>query len=98
MNKTVWKFPVPLQHQPARPVMIPLGAHVVHVGHDPGDPLQPCIWVELHPDEDRVERHFTAYATGAQVPWGHEHVGSMVSPPFAWHVYEKPQLNPGGDY
>ena len=47
------------------------------------------VWTE-EPDQPHLERQIRVVGTGQQVPEGHRHIGSTLSPSgrFVWHVYE----------
>jgi hypothetical protein len=91
MKRVVWKYAVPYEHRAPEtpPHVIPVGSRVLLCAPDPETAI-PTVWIELDPEEqNKTERLFVAYGTGRQVPPDMDHVGSLVSYPFVWHVYEQ---------
>lgn len=90
--QAIWKFPLTWT---STEVSIPEGAEVVLVGGDPGPPdpgtglAGPAIWALVNPAAKRETRVFTVAGTGHLVNAGSVHVGSYVSAPFVWHVFEE---------
>ena len=84
MTKGVWKATLLLVDGP-QPVDMPDGAHVVHVGEQNG---YPTLWFEVDAERRIVPRRFGVYGTGHLIPASATHVGSYVTPPFVWHIYE----------
>jgi hypothetical protein len=83
--KTVWKFPLRIaDHQV---VEMPAGAHVVHVGLDPGG--QPSIWATVDTTKAIIGHAMFVIGTGQQIPDGdNRHIGSFVDGSFVWHVWQ----------
>ena len=100
MRRAVWKYLLKISS--AEQVLeLPLGAKMVHVGLDPGaSEGGPTVWAEVDPDEARMIKHrFWVHGTGHDIPPGRDHLGSVIDPPFAWHVYHSQELNKyGSDY
>ena len=84
MNKTIWKY----QIRTATPINMPRGAKILAVSLDPGG--VPCMWVECDASLPLEERKFEVFGTGRSIPEESTHVGTYLSPPFMWHVYEVP--------
>lgn len=90
-DRAIWKYLVPFKSQlyvaDSKPLSIPMGFRFVHVGMDPGPTGQCAVWVEVDPEQRCQEVRLVAVGTGSSIPGNWDHVGSVVSPPFAWHVY-----------
>ncbi len=66
------------------------GGTIVHVGLDPahgGRPDHLAVWTEeiATPTSPRA---VTVHGTGQEIPTSRMHVGSVVVPPYVWHIYE----------
>jgi hypothetical protein len=88
MSRQVWKFPLGTMAV----LSAPASAKVVLVALDPATD-QPAIWLEVDQDLPKVERIFGIYGTGHSIEGNGGfpsplHVGSVVQPPFVWHIYE----------
>lgn len=84
--KTIYKYTVSVYTPRVR---VPAGATVLFVGTDPGNGY-PAIWMELDPEAEYEDRYYTFIGTGHDVPVGGRYIGSTISDPFVWHVYEIP--------
>lgn len=86
MSKTIWKY----QIRTVTPITMPRGAKILTVSLDPGG--VPCMWVECDPSLPLEERKFEIFGAGHRLPeqGQAQHVGTYLSPPFVWHVYEVP--------
>lgn len=65
------------------------GAVLLHVAAQ--DPLQNELvhtWWEVETDNELVDRSFKIVGTGHPVPPGYFHLGSALSGPYVWHLYE----------
>lgn len=84
---TVWKFPFSIEDDFI--VQMPIGARVIHVEVQHG---QPCLWAVVNPRAQLVDRWF--YLLGTGHPFAVEiacrHVGSflMAGGDLVWHVFE----------
>lgn len=63
------------------------GGPIVLVGAQLGG-LLVQVWTEETGDEVRSTRKVVVVGTGHPVPQGATHLGSVVSQPFVWHLYE----------
>lgn len=81
----VLKWNVPIDNRESR---IGTGKIVLVASQHPGS-IQ--VWTEedAEPNLDEACRLVEVYGTGHDVPDGHTHLGSVVSPPFVWHLYAK---------
>ena len=93
MNRVVWKYPltapeVELQ-VPEAGFMEPGIVRAVAWQHD-----NPTLWIEVDPDKEPKPRRFRVKATGEPFDAGTaligQYVGSAVSDPLVFHVYEIP--------
>jgi hypothetical protein len=87
-QRTVWKYVVGFDDLVLTNLINP---RVVHVGIDPAT-QELAVWIDHHlmgdsytgaPDYLRVR----VCATGGNVPAGWRHAGSVIVPPYVWHVY-----------
>lgn len=61
-----------------------IGAHIVHVGQQNG---YVCVWMEVDTSLPEQKRHFEIIGTGQPIPFDRLYVGTVMLPPFVWHVY-----------
>ena len=91
MTKKIYKYELPTSEVT---LQFPADARLLRVGHDPAEPMLPCLWVELDVDLPATETHiFKTYGTGHELEEPEEerhYVGTAVCGPFAWHVFEVP--------
>ena len=85
----IWKYQLYVRDEPQK-IMMPEGAKIVFV-HDQNG--VPCFWAEVQPRKEYEPRWFGVYGTGHIVPesnmmFKHNYVGSTISGPFVWHIYE----------
>lgn len=78
------------------PVVMPVGARIVHAGQDPSG--RDCVWAEVDPNEERTEtRKILKAATGhIEIPPHAVHIASSVSGGFVWHYYDCTMFGPHG--
>lgn len=81
--RTVHKFPVPITD--SFTLDIPKSHKVVHLGLQDGEPF---MWIEVDTDTDARGFVFHVEGTGHRVAPHTDYVGSLIMPPFVWHVYE----------
>lgn len=68
---------------------LPANAKLLHVASQ--DPVQHQLvhtWWELDPEAKKADRTFFVAGTGQPLPPKLHHVGSAISGPFVWHLYE----------
>jgi len=80
--KTVYKYPLPFT---SGIVLMPKDAMVVHVSEQNGEPM---LWAEVNTEEGLEERYFIIYGTGQNIDSRYGYIGTWMSPPFVWHLYE----------
>jgi hypothetical protein len=84
MTRTIWKYPLKVEHQQA----IRVSAHTIplHVGVDPLG--QPCLWAMVEPDGPEQDVEVLMYGTGWEIPdsFG-TYLGTVVVGSFVWHYY-----------
>lgn len=84
-TKTVWKFSHAVTDQVT--IQGPAPLNVVHV--EPDGPGRLLIWAEVGGgDPDLLTRRLYVVGTGHPVPPDSTHLGSVVAPPFVWHLYD----------
>ena len=87
-TRTIWKFWLPLREEQVIPM--PADAVVRHIGvQDSGLHL----WVEVDPEQPKIERTFYVVGTGHPLPTPPDdhfldYLGSVQPGSFVWHVYE----------
>lgn len=94
MHNTIHKFTIDAGHRASWLLALPLAAKALLVAQGPRqEPETFQVWFELDADAPTLPRQFKVIGTGHAVPSGVLHVGSVVCPPFVWHLYEEPQGN-----
>ena len=80
----IWKYQ--LGNYPGRvDISVPKGGVVRSVGLQ--DAL--CqVWIEVDPQAPVEPRHFEIMGTGQEIPRIHAYCGTVLAPPFVWHIYE----------
>lgn len=75
-----------LELLPNQAILMPIGAKILHVGHQ-GSRIY--LWAEVNPEAMPESRYFSVAATGEdlyQMPM--THLGTTITEPYVWHVYE----------
>lgn len=83
--KTIWKWILPIDGM----ISAPIGAKVLDVQSQDGEP---CLWLLVDPSGCKVDRKFTTYGTGHQVPDDPgEYVGTyqLLDGALVFHVFEE---------
>jgi len=85
----IWKYPLETIGEPQK-IMMPKGAKIRFI-HDQNG--VPTIWAEVQPGESLKPRWFGIYGTNHALPeyteqFKHKYIGSSMSGPFVWHIYE----------
>lgn len=86
VSKTIWKFPLAGDGT----VMMPIGAKILTV-HGQGNDI--CVWAEVDPRMDKVERLLSVYGTGDPLPdnpGNYLGTAMLMGGALVFHVYEKP--------
>lgn len=84
MNRTVWKYPVPIADFTLN---LPEGSEIVHVESQQGDSQ---LWAIVDLDiGELVARNFYVTGTGHDVPDDAAYLRSWTQGPFVWHLWEK---------
>lgn len=85
----IWRFPLADARdrdvQPLDEVPMPAGAVLLSVAL-----LDSGVWVfaEVDPGAPKAVRLLWVIGTGKEVPAGARFLGTLVLPPFNWHVYD----------
>lgn len=87
MSRAVWKAVLDLAGPNPDMADLPFGAKAIHVDRDTREPGKIAVWFEVDPECPHVGYHLFICGTGHDLPDGAEHIGSVVMPPFIWHVY-----------
>ena len=69
-------------------IKVPFGSKFVHFGVQNDEFM---VWLEVDEEFPMVERHLAVKGTGHLIPQFAEHLGSVISDPFVWHLYELPR-------
>ena len=85
-ERRVWKYPLGLSVEPW--VRMPVGAEVVHVAEQGG---QPTLWAIVDSSQPMVRRLIHVVGTGDAVPDGTAYVGTAHLGGYVLHVFD------GGD-
>lgn len=85
--RAVWKYEIDTRAGDTD-VKIPVGAQIVHVGHQSLDPSIVTFWAEVDLDAPRITRTFAIYGTGHQIGRGMYRGTALVSSRLVWHLYE----------
>lgn len=86
--KTVYKYPLTGQERP-QVVDMPDGAKILSVQEQDHVIM---IWALVDPDAQPLARVFKVVGTGHPlgVAENWDHIGTVVAPPFVWHVFAHP--------
>jgi hypothetical protein len=83
--RTIWKFPFEIADD--IPLELPVGAEVVHVDTQGG---QPCIWALVDPEAPKEKQHFRIHGTGHPIDDPEfQYVASFQQSRFVWHLFRK---------
>ena len=85
MRRVVWKYHLS-RGRGVDVLELPGGASFVRADMQEGII---CIWFLVDRDEPKVERRFSVYGTGQDVPDTANYVGTVMDGPFVWHVFER---------
>lgn len=88
--RSVWKLQYNLFNGTSA-FRVPVGAKVIHVNRDPAIPANEefiSIWIDVDTDAPMEEISFDVRGTGHPVIPDAEYVGSVIAPPYAWHVFK----------
>lgn len=68
-------------------IAMPVGAKILHVAMQQGDP---CLWALVNPDHSVETRQFRIFGTGHPIdePESLVHIATFQQPPFVWHLFE----------
>lgn len=84
-TRTIWKYELEIVDEQV--IKVPRGAKFLSVAEQGG---KLCLWAEVNPAEAAVGRGVTIVGTGNPLFDGvGSFVGTVVMPPFVWHVYVK---------
>jgi hypothetical protein len=94
--RTIFKYPFT---DGQNSFAMPRGARILHLATQNGTPT---LWAEVDTEQPGEVREFRVIGTGHEVPpLPCEYIGTYLSGPFVWHVYEIPTLGwtswAGGD-
>ena len=70
-------------------VRMPHGARLLSVGIQNDTHL--CLWAHVEDSSHKVDRVIAVVGTGNPAPElddGTEYVGTVISPPFVWHIFD----------
>lgn len=91
---TIWKFDLTLENgmKDVRMLWVPKGSKFLSVGIDPhpnsNDDLR--VWAIVDTSAPKEPRLIRIAGTGHPLSGDEVYIGSVVAPPFAWHVFEIP--------
>lgn len=86
--KTIWKFSIPLTDEAY--ISGPAPLNVIHVAPDEVH-QRLLVWAEVDDTgpSDQLTRALLIVGTGNPIPTNAtSHLGSVITPPFVWHVYD----------
>ncbi len=84
--RVIYKYQIPAQRN-SMSIDLPESFEVVHVGTQNG--LHIALWILLDEEADLIPYIFSVRGTGQHVTDDEEHVGSVIMPPYVWHVFYK---------
>ncbi len=84
--KTIHKYQMSPE-DPRLEIELPGMATVIFVNSQA--PRVVHFWVEVDPDAEMHKRVFVLHGTGHDIPEDHWYIGSVLDPPFVWHLYEE---------
>lgn len=86
--KSIWKYTFDVTDEPT--IDMPQGARIlplVHAEH----PTRLTVWAEVDTLAAVAPKGLRVVGTGHPLDTVGAYVGSVVAPPFVWHVYEAPE-------
>jgi hypothetical protein len=83
--RTVYKYAVRVDDTINR-VELPREARIVHV--DAQSPGCVTFWAEVDTRQPKQTRAFIVHGTGHKIDYAAGYVGTCLSGPFVWHLYE----------
>ena len=89
MGQMVWKFKIDLFRDDWQSLEMPEGTYPLMVAMQDHNL---CMWAafdEAALKDEKVMQEYIVTGTGFRVPDGAEHVGSVMSGTFVWHVWRK---------
>ena len=67
-------------------VFMPDQAEILSVAAQDG---KLCLWAIVNPESEKVDRHIEIIGTGSSMPSVERiFLGTVLMPPFVWHVFE----------
>ena len=89
---SVWKFPLTMLSGDEVEVIMPQGAEILHFD---AQSESFNLWARVNPDAMPEPRRFRLAGTGHSLPTdGLSHVGTILSGPFVWHLFELRKRDP----
>ena len=90
---TIWKYETKggkvVFKEADTDIEVPVGATALSAGLDPQGKL--CVWMLLHPEYSKERRRIYVRGTGHDcsdvIEKGARFVGTVVQPPYVWHVF-----------
>ena len=101
IKKQVWKYNLNVEMGENK-ITMPYAAENLQVGVDQSHPENYralSLWVMVNPEAQQVERTFLVVGTGFPLPNNKimKYIGTVVTKPFAWHVFEMFEMFSKGD-
>lgn len=88
MIKKIYKYKLEITDK--QTVALPADADILSVDAQLGEL---CLWAVVVPNNFTIERRIEIFGTGADIPTGlgisRIYLGTVVMPPFVWHVFER---------
>lgn len=87
-SERIWKYVLAIPGVEASHDL-PAGSLIVHVGRDPVNPGMVAMWARVDRLKPTEQRRFIFLGTGDEYDSEKlDYLGSVISPPYAWHVFE----------
>jgi hypothetical protein len=88
MEGCIWKYTLAITN--LQEVEMPLGAQILSVGDQGG---QLCLWALVVPQRGSSKRVIEIIGTGnpmeMYLTYPRRFIGTVLMPPFVWHVFER---------
>ena len=86
MSRQIWKYPISLSDGGKLSGTFPARARPLYFGLQDDTPT---LWMEVQLGEfPNTERAFEIIGTGHPISEDAKYIGTLMMPPFVWHLYE----------
>lgn len=86
MNKTIWKFPIPIKR--SFELELPSNSDILYLQVQDNSP---CLWIKVNPlENEKIHRHFMFIATGQAENEENlkNYIGTIMLSNSVYHLFE----------